>query len=65
MNTFVLKRTSDESFFINFRRGSDMWKTVLLRYPNIRGEGVRVIQLAYCDDLFTAECVRVKRGEKR
>ena len=65
MNTFVLKRTSDESFFINFERGSGMWKTVLSRYPNIKDVRVRVIQLAYCDDWFTAECVYVKRGEKR
>lgn len=61
--TIILKKTSEKSFFVNFTRHSKLWNSLLEYHPErplFNGERARILQIAYCDGWFVAECVLEK-----
>lgn len=61
MGCCILKPVSDKSFFLEFKEGSYECRKILSRVPKYDGVYVNVLQLAYCDGLFIAEC-ETERG---
>lgn len=60
MDPCVIKQTSEGSFFVYFEKGSGLYRSLLSEHPKLDGWEVRVVQIAYSDKVFIAECVRGK-----